>query len=85
MNKYPKLHNFNDMFTPPEAMNYIIPYLDKNLIYWEACWGRGDMARILRNNGFNVVGDPNMDCLTEQPEKWDFLITNPLLMAIRNL
>jgi hypothetical protein len=74
---FPKLHNFNDMYTPPEAMNYIAPYLDKNLTYWEGCWGEGHMAKTLADEGFNVVGTRDMDFLVEQPENWDFLITNP--------
>jgi hypothetical protein len=75
--KFPKLHNFNDMYTPPEAMKYIMPFLNKDLIYWESCYGKGHMADELKRNGFNVVGKEDIDCLTEQPSKWDFLITNP--------
>jgi len=76
-NKYPKLHNFNDMYTPPEAMEYIIPFLDKSLTYWEACYGEGHMVKELRNNGFKVLETKDMDCLKEQPKEWDFWITNP--------
>jgi len=75
--KYPKLHNFNDMFTPPKAIDYIAPYLKKDLIYWECCFGRGDMAKELIKRGFNVIGNDKIDCLKENPENWDFLITNP--------
>ena len=76
--KYPKLHNFNDMYTPPEAMDYITKFLDKNLIYWESCYGKGHMADELINRGFNVVGRSEIDCLVDEPKhKWDFLITNP--------
>jgi len=75
---YPKLHNFNDMYTPPEAMQYIIPFLDKNKIYWEACYGLGHMANELINNNFEVVGDNNINCLLSEPqEDWDIWITNP--------
>ena len=78
MNKFPKLHNFNEMFTPPEAMDYICPFLDKSLIYWEACHGKGHMTNELRKRGFNVIGKENFDCLVYEPEtKWDFWITNP--------
>ncbi|MDF1498544.1 MAG: hypothetical protein P1P85_04300 [Patescibacteria group bacterium] len=75
--KYPELHNFNEMFTPPEAMKYIMPFLDKSLIYWEACYGKGNMARELEKNNFTVVGNENIDCLSDQPKEWDFFITNP--------
>jgi hypothetical protein len=75
--RFPELHNFNDMYTPPEAMKYIIPFLDKKLIYWESCYGKGHMARELADNGFKVVGNPDINCLKEEPKKWDILITNP--------
>ena len=75
--EYPKLHNFNDIYTPPEAMKYIIPFLDKSLTYWEACYGEGHMAKELKRNGFKVIGMKNVDCLKEQPRVWDFWITNP--------
>jgi len=65
------------MYTPEIAMDYIIPYLPKSLIYWEACYGEGHMARTLIKNGFNVVGHKEMDCLKEEPKKWDIWITNP--------
>lgn len=76
--KYPELHNFNDMYTPPEAMDYICPYLDKSLIYWEACFGMGHMAKELANRGFSVVWRVDVDCLVDEYEfGWDFFITNP--------
>ena len=75
---FPKLHNFNDMYTPPEAMKCIMPFLNDKLFYWEACYGKGHMAETLRENGFKVLaGYENLDCLVEQPKKWDFWITNP--------
>lgn len=77
MKKYPKLHNFNDMFTPPEALDYIIPFLNKDLIYWEACYGMGHMADELVKNNFIVIGNKNIDCLKSEPKNWDFFITNP--------
>jgi len=76
-NKFPILHNFNDMFTPPEALKSIIEFLPKDKIYWEACYGLGHLAKELIKNGFKVVGNDDIDCLISQPEKWDILITNP--------
>jgi len=75
--KFPKLHNFNDMYTPPGALSSICEYLDEDKVYWEACYGKGHLARALVDRGFNVVGDEDMDCLTREPENWDILITNP--------
>lgn len=77
MKKYPKLHNFNEMFTPPEALLSIIDFLPKDKIYWEACYGQGHMANELIKRGYNVVGNENIDCLVDEPKKWDIFITNP--------
>lgn len=65
------------MYTPPEAILYIEPYLPREVIYWEACYGKGHMADELRKLGLSVVGDENMNCLAEQPPNWDIFITNP--------
>ena len=77
MENYPKLHNFNEMYTPPEAMISIMQYLPKEYVYWEACYGMGHMADELKRNGFNVVGHKDIDCLINEPKEWDFFITNP--------
>ena len=74
--KFPKLHNFNEMFTPPEAVDYIEPFLDKRLVYWEACYGEGHLAEELKRRGFNVIGNKYWDIFEDKP-KFDFLITNP--------
>ncbi len=74
----PEIHNFNDMYTPPEAMDYICPFLDKSLEYWEACYGKGHMYDELRKRNFSVMGWEEMDCLVSVPPfSWDFFITNP--------
>jgi len=77
MKEYPKLHNFNDMYTPPEAILSIIEFLPKDKIYWEACYGLGHLAKELQSYGLNVVGNKKIDCLIEEPENWDIFITNP--------
>lgn len=75
---FPKLHNFNEMYTPPEAVQYILPYLPKNKVYREACYGQWHFADELRNSGLTVVWHKDIDCLTSEPkENWDIWITNP--------
>ena len=76
MSKFPELHNFNEMYTPPAAMQYIIPFLDRTLTYWEMCYGMGHMADELRKKGFNVVGEKSIDCLSMEID-CDAIITNP--------
>ena len=79
MNVYPELHNFNDMYTPPEALDYIVPFLDKTKTYWEACYGEGHMARELTKREFKVIGRKGLDFLAICGiyEHWDVIITNP--------
>lgn len=74
---FPKLHNFNEMYTPPEALQYITPYLPTNKVYREACYWEWHMAKELWSLWYAVVGNKELDCLTEQPENWDIWITNP--------
>ena len=74
---FPKLHNFNEMYTPRVALSYIAPFLPKDKIYWEACYGQGHMAQTLTNLGFNVIGNSDIDCLIDKPNNFDILITNP--------
>ena len=73
--KYPKLHKFDKINTPPEALDYIEKYLNKNLIYWEFCYGDGFLAKELEKRGFKVVGNKDIDSLKEEV-KCDFIITN---------
>lgn len=75
--EYPKLHNFNDMYTPPEAVDIISKYLPKNKIYWEACYWMWHFANRLTENWFAVVGNSEIDCLNQQPKERDIFITNP--------
>lgn len=75
--EYPKLHNFNEMYTPPEAMNYIIPFLNKELTYYEMCYGQWHMANELIRNWFKVVWKQWLDCFIDNDLKYDFIITNP--------
>ena len=32
---FPVLHNFNEMYTPPEAVDIISKYLPKDKVYWK--------------------------------------------------
>ena len=76
-NIFPKLHNFNEMYTPDYAIDYIYKFLPTDKIYWEACYGEGHLAKALVRRGLKVVGRKDIDCLKEQPRVWDIFITNP--------
>ena len=74
---FPVLHNFNEMYTPPEAVDIISKYLPKDKVYWEACYGMWHFANRLIENWFNVIWNIDIDCLYENPDWWDIFITNP--------
>ena len=74
---YPKLHNFNEMYTPKEAMQYIIPFLNKDLVYYEMCYWQWHMANRLKEEWFSVVWEEWLDCFLDNDLKYDFIITNP--------
>lgn len=76
MTTFPKLHNFNEMYTPPEAMQYIIPFLPKQWTYWEMCYWQWHMANELRKNWFTVVWHTDWNCFDCLPD-CDCIITNP--------
>lgn len=77
MEKFPKLNNFNEIYTPPEAVDIIAKYIPKGKIYRESCYWEWHFAKRLRELWFNVVGHKDIDCLQEQPEERDIRITNP--------
>ena len=80
MTKYPKLHTTNlaqELYTPPSATAQIVPFIPKDLVVWEMCYGRGDMADALRSSSIKVVGNKDMDCFIHEPEAYDIIITNP--------
>jgi len=71
--------------TPKEALNILLPYLDKNWQIWECAWGQGNLYRFLKEEGFNVLGtDKNgeyghrLDFLIDTMSfPFDCIITNP--------
>ncbi len=67
----------DEYYTPPYALTILLPYLPQDKIIWEAAWGTGELAGHLTTAGYQVVGDPKMNCLTQEPSAWDVLLTNP--------
>jgi hypothetical protein len=67
----------DEYYTPPNAIDILLPFLPKNKIIFECAWGKGHLARHLRKNGFTVVGSPSHNFVTDQPPKFDVLVTNP--------
>lgn len=72
------LHKYDDIYTPIEALYYIVPFLPKDKIYWECCYGKGYLAQWLRKYNYTVIGSESIDFINQQPEEeYDIIITNP--------
>lgn len=67
----------DDFQTPEVAINCLLPYLNKNWVIWECAWGKGLLAKHLKNRGYIVRGDSNIDFLKEYYYECDCIVTNP--------
>jgi len=78
----------DDYYTPESAwkqISHIIPDGESGKIIWEACMLGAEQSKspqhIASGGGSwyeeeNVVYDTTMNCLENQPDKWDMIITN---------
>jgi len=73
----------DDFQSPKEAINCLIPYLNKDWTIWECACGKGNLANALKDKGFDVYGSDIIDnsvCdfLTWKPYlKFNCIVTNP--------
>jgi len=68
----------DEMWTPPEATNPLIQYLDNSMTIWEMCPGSGQMVDYFVTRGYNVLWHSGKDALHwSPPEWWDVAVTNP--------
>jgi len=81
-----KRGNYDELYTPPEAVEIIIPYIPnyiKNV--WECtAIPNGNISTILSQNGFNVINShiaDNKDFFSFEPDNYDIIITNPPLFS----
>lgn len=73
--------NNDECYTPDYVVESILPFLDKDKIYWLP-FDREDSAfvRVLKENGFKYINshiDYGQDFYNYEPEKWDIIISNP--------
>ena len=66
----------DDYMTPKYAWENILHIIPKDKIIWEAFYGDGKSGTYLQELGFNVIHEP-IDFFTEQPKKWDIIVSNP--------
>lgn len=71
----------DDFQTPPKALDPLLPYLKKEWVIWECANGNGNLSNKLLYEGYEVISTDikvcNFDFLTNKPEFFDCIVTNP--------
>lgn len=70
----------NDFQTPPEALEPLYEFINKDWTIWECACGEGNLVRELETKGYDVVATDireGNDFLKYTPDKFDCIITNP--------
>ena len=65
-----KQGNSDDFQSPAEAIDCLVPYLNKEWTIWECAMGKGNLLSAFRKKGFEVLGT---DIIAEEPYNIDFL------------
>jgi type I restriction-modification system DNA methylase subunit len=70
---------FDEIYTPLNALEYLIPWLKPNSTIFEPCYGTGNLIRFFQEKEFKTIGNKNIDYFNNdiKPEMYDYLITNP--------
>ncbi len=81
MINYIKNKKNDELYTPKEAIEPILKYLDKDKTYWECTdFGDSNIRKVLVENGYKVIATrkDEFDFLKDDPLfKFDAIITNP--------
>lgn len=72
----------DDFQTPEEALDILVPFLNKNWTVWECACGKGNLVNGLIKRGFDVIGTDikigdQWNFLFDKPVQWDCIVTNP--------
>lgn len=73
----------DDFQSPKEAIDCLIPFLNKDWSIWECACGKGNLVKAFEEKGFKVYGsdiinNATCDFLTWKPfQRFDCIITNP--------
>lgn len=74
----------DDYMTPKYAWENIAHLIPKDKIIWESFYGDGKSGQYLTELGFNVFHQP-IDFFTEEPLKWDILVSNPPFSKVKEI
>ena len=66
---------YDELYTPIEALSYLLPHLPSGVI-WEPAPGTRELVRLLEEAGKRVIWE-DKDYFQWEPKKWDLMVTNP--------
>lgn len=66
----------DEIWTPPEALVSLLPYLNRDTVLWDCAPGSGVLQSHLRSAGHEVV-DWRGDFLQDEPPTYDMIVSNP--------
>jgi len=75
-NKNKDLENNDECYTPEYAIIPLLPYLKKEWKIWDCAFGSGRLAENFKKNGFEIIGNDNLNFFDENLD-CDFICTNP--------
>jgi hypothetical protein len=80
--EYSKRGAFDELYTPDEAVEMIIPFIPKYVkTIWECtAIKESRIVKVLRDNGYTVITThikDGLDFFTYEPDHYDMIITNP--------
>tara|TARA_R110000868_G_scaffold108515_2_gene296135 strand:+ start:49 stop:573 length:525 start_codon:yes stop_codon:yes gene_type:complete len=80
--EFSKRGTFDELYTPNEAVEMILPYIPNNVkTIWECtAIKESKIVKVLRDNGYNVITshiEDGEDFFDYEPQQYDLIITNP--------
>jgi len=66
---------YDDWMTPDSAWDNIKQYIPKDKVIWEAFYGNGASGSHLKDMGFNVIHEDNLDFF--ENDRGDIVVSNP--------
>ena len=73
---YSKRGSYDEVWTPPEALEVLIQYLPTDKKLWDCAPGSGVLIAHLTAGGYNVA-EWDGDFLIDEPPSYDIIVTNP--------
>lgn len=76
---YSKRGPYDEIWTPNEALDFILPFIPNQWMLWDCAYGNGNLVNLLTERDRLVTWFAcNHDFINDPPaEGWDCILTNP--------